>query len=68
MLQSQQIKFFYEKAAENRSQLRIEPKPLNPLCSLWQKSRKTGGEDLESLELAHLLVETVLDKKGSEIT
>ena len=28
----------------------------------------SGGEDLESLELAHLLVETILDKKGSEIT
>lgn len=27
-----------------------------------------GGEDLDSLELAHLLVETILDKKGSEIT
>ncbi len=27
-----------------------------------------GGENLESLELAHLLVETILDKKGSDIT
>lgn len=28
----------------------------------------SGGENLESLELAHLLVETILDKKGSDIT
>jgi ribosome-associated protein len=27
-----------------------------------------GGDNLESLELAHLLVETLLDKKGSDIT
>jgi ribosome-associated protein len=27
-----------------------------------------GGEGLESLELAHLLVDTILDKKGSDIT
>ena len=26
-----------------------------------------GGDNLESLELAHLLVETLLDKKGSDI-
>ena len=68
MLQSRQIEFFHEKAAEKTSQLRTKRKFLNPLCSLCQKSRKTGGEDLESLELAHLLVETVLDKKGSDIT
>ncbi|MCP4418773.1 MAG: ribosome silencing factor [Chloroflexi bacterium] len=28
----------------------------------------TGGDNLESLELAHLLVETLLDKKGTDIT
>lgn len=27
-----------------------------------------GGEHLESLELAHLLVDTIIDKKGSDIT
>jgi ribosome-associated protein len=27
-----------------------------------------GGDNLESLELAHLLVETILDKKGTNIT
>ncbi len=33
-----------------------------------QQFTHIGGEDLESLELAHLLVETLLDKKGSDIT
>ncbi|WP_420630502.1 ribosome silencing factor [Candidatus Leptofilum sp.] len=32
------------------------------------KNYSLGGEELESLELAHLLVDTIVDKKGSNIT
>lgn len=32
-----------------------------------QQFKKPGGEGLESLELAHLLVDTIVDKKGSDI-
>ncbi|GJM42763.1 MAG: ribosomal silencing factor RsfS [Ardenticatenaceae bacterium] len=52
--------------------MRVERSPqkiaLRSVTKIQKDNGKTGGEDLESIELAHLLVDTVLDKKGSDIT